>query len=926
MLGGMSPEPSDGEAGATKPSLDVLTVDAAVARERVRAELFGGDVSTTRLGRFDLLERIGQGGMGVVFAGYDPELDRKVAIKVIRPARDGSRDRVRLLREARALAQLSEPNVVGIYEVGEHDDRVWIAMEFVDGSTLTKWIARDPAPTWRQTLAAFVQAARGLQAAHARGIVHRDFKPDNVLVSSAGVVKVVDFGLARAISSTPSQDEHPIAGDVDDELEPGVTSSGAMAGTPAYMAPEQFEGGIIDARADQFSFCVALWEALYGQPPFARESFAALVLAVQAGRIQSPPASDIPARIERTLRRGMMPRADDRFVDMAALVHALERDPMRRVLRIGAVGLAVAATGAIAYGLGRGEQPRPCAEPPSLPGWDEDARARLRAHVEDPGVGAPADAWPVLERALDGYRDAWVAERSDACAATHVRGEQSESQLDLRRACSDLRARELAAVLARLEHADAAALEKSVMAVTTLPAPSGCADAELLGRRAPPPTDPDALATYHATEESVAEAKAAALLGDDAASRTGAEAALAAAQSIGRGDLEAEARYQLGKIQIDRSELQDGMKSLEAAYWAARSSGHDAYAAMAAADLATQYALTDPETAATWTKHAQVEVDRLGDEGALRGRLLTALGNAAMHARDLERAAELHRQSLAIFESLEGEDGLDVAVCAHNLGIVEFLEGKDDDARAHFERALAIWREGLGPEHPQLAEGYAMLGNLAHRGGRLEEAEASYQRGMELLERAYGRDHIRVAEPLNGLALVAQDRGQLDRAIVLFERAIELLVKNNGKDDAGVAMFEANLAEVLSNQGRHEDALAHYRRGLEISLKVLGPDHRGTSDGWSAIGQELLALGRAAEAVEPLEKALALRVKLDAPPRYRWRPRLALARALAASGGDRRRARELATTARDEVLTLEDPKRRDEGLAEVDAALAELDR
>ncbi|HET6584152.1 MAG TPA: serine/threonine-protein kinase, partial [Nannocystaceae bacterium] len=350
------------EPESTVPSLRTHAVDAAIVRERVRAELFGGEFSAPRLGRFSVLERIGQGGMGIVFAGYDAELDRKVAIKVIR--RDGARDRVRLLREARAMAQLSDPHVVSVYEVGEHDDRVWIAMEFVAGITLARWVAAEPRP-WRQTLAAFVQAARGLQAAHARGLVHRDFKPDNALVSTDGIVKVVDFGLARAVTSTTaSDDDPPRSVDIDDPANAtSITSSGALAGTPGYMAPEQFESAVIDARADQFAFCVGLWEALYGEPPFPRDSFAALVVAVQAGKVRSPsPSTKVPARIERALRRGLSPRPDDRFVDMAALVHALQSEPLRRARGIALASVALVATAAAAYGFGRGERASPCSD------------------------------------------------------------------------------------------------------------------------------------------------------------------------------------------------------------------------------------------------------------------------------------------------------------------------------------------------------------------------------------------------------------------------------------------------------------------------------------------------------------------------------------------------------------------------------------
>src|SRR6185503_5153712 len=235
----------------------VLTLDAAqpVPGEPRRALTPGETV-----GRYVVLECIGSGSMGIVYTGQDPDLGRRVALKVLRSDSAGGSSggaRRRMLREAQAMARLSHPNVVTIYDVGMHGDEVFLAMELIDGGTLREWLRR-ARRSWREIVAVFRRAAEGLAAAHAVGLVHRDFKPDNVLVGNDGRVCVTDFGLARpsAAASAERLAEPPPQG-ID-----SMTRTGAIVGTPAYMAPEQIEGGAADERSDLFAFCVAFYEAL----------------------------------------------------------------------------------------------------------------------------------------------------------------------------------------------------------------------------------------------------------------------------------------------------------------------------------------------------------------------------------------------------------------------------------------------------------------------------------------------------------------------------------------------------------------------------------------------------------------------------------------------------------------------------------------
>jgi serine/threonine protein kinase/formylglycine-generating enzyme required for sulfatase activity len=295
--------------------------------------------------------------MGVVYAAYDPKLDRKVALKLLRPTRTGgdqARGTARLEREAQAIAKLSHPNVVGIFDVLVFEGRVVLAMEYLAGGTLRAWMAAKKRP-WREVVAMFIEVGKGLAAAHAAGQIHRDFKPDNVLIDGNGVPKVADFGLARIRSTTgvhqaiASEDEAgAAAGSADSGASDAtaLTRTGAVAGTPAYMAPEQFVGNEIDARTDQFAFCVALYEALYGERPFAGATVLALAASVADGRVlPAPKGNDTPAWVRACILRGLRPAPEQRHPSMDQVIALLANDPVARRWR--RIGLAVGAVAAI---------------------------------------------------------------------------------------------------------------------------------------------------------------------------------------------------------------------------------------------------------------------------------------------------------------------------------------------------------------------------------------------------------------------------------------------------------------------------------------------------------------------------------------------------------------------------------------------------
>jgi len=319
-------------------------------RAQLRAQMFGDPGETLSIGRYKVLARIGSGAMGTVYRAQDPSLDREVAVKVLH--RSDELHSARMTIEAKALAKLSHPNVVTVHEVGTEDGQLFVAMEFVQGRTLQAWLEDPSGPS---LIEVFAQAAQGLQAAHDAGIVHRDFKPENVIVGDDGRVRVLDFGMARS-PGAPLLQEVEGAAESLQVLEPAITRTGVLAGTPSYMAPEQFEGSRVDGRADQFAFCIALHEAIWGVRPFAGETMSELAASVLSGRatlFEQEPRATLPRHeldaAQAVIERGLAHDPQQRFSSMHALSDRLRGAPVaataskRSGLRRRLVGTSVAA-------------------------------------------------------------------------------------------------------------------------------------------------------------------------------------------------------------------------------------------------------------------------------------------------------------------------------------------------------------------------------------------------------------------------------------------------------------------------------------------------------------------------------------------------------------------------------------------------------
>ena len=469
----------------------------------------------TLIGRYVVIDVLGAGGMGVVYSAFDPELDRKVAIKLLQAGHGGSAaagGQTWLLREAQAMARLAHPNVVAVYDVGEMPgDRVFIAMELIEGATLRAWLKQ--VRTWREVLPVMRAAGAGLAAAHAAGLVHRDFKPDNVLVGTDGRVRVMDFGLARLGDAGDAAPPRPTS-DLNiasrSPLSERLTQTGAVLGTPAYMAPEIYAGQGAGARGDQFAFGVALYEALYRARPYARTD-----LVEQRAITPRPPASaKVPAWLERVVLRAIAIDATQRFASMDELLAELARDPSAGRRRAAVGGAVVVVCGGLVAGAlalhGNTAADEPCTDAATrLTGvWDAGTRGKLETAFHKLNKPFVDDAIAGTEKTLDAYASGWVAMRTETCKATRVSGEQSDDVLTLRMGCLDQRLVELATLGKLFGGADESLALGAAGAAQKLSALADCADVPALLAPDPLPKDPAVRLEVTVLQGKLAEARA----------------------------------------------------------------------------------------------------------------------------------------------------------------------------------------------------------------------------------------------------------------------------------------------------------------------------------------------------------------------------------------------------------------------------------
>ncbi|HEY4185620.1 MAG TPA: serine/threonine-protein kinase [Polyangia bacterium] len=795
------------------------------------------------VGRYVVLGRVGAGAMGEVYAAYDPELDRKLAIKLLRttagPAEQTDDQKARLLREARAIAKLSHPNVVVVHDFGSLDDRVFIAMEFVEGSTVTVWLHAAPR-TWREVLKLFIAAGRGLQCAHEQSLLHRDFKPENVMVSRDGQVRVMDFGLVQHMNG-PVQAEPPAVGRAaaarlspDDTLELGpseaaalrrdvvaargtppagtdlgsalqsrdpvgadpsgflllgrLTDTGALVGTPAYMAPEQFRGQPLDARSDQFSFCVALHESLYGEHPYGGASITELATNIVQGDSRAPPPNTaVPTWIRRVIRKGLARSPDERYPSMKDLLAALERRPRSRRRQILAGALAALALVGIAASVRSTvlRQRAVCQVPAArFDGvWERASgvslrRAAIRTAFLHTGKDYADAAFGAAASLLDKYVADWSATFREACIATRVRGSETAEVLDLRMRCLDDRFDELRALSDVLASPSGDVVENAVQAAMSLSPLERCTSTKLSRATLPIPASPATAAAIQVVRADLVAAKAL----EDAGKSSQAIAALfevvANARDTGYRPLLAEALYQLG-VSTSQADNRAAEPLLIEAVTEAQACRDDdvLIEAMIALISVRGEGAHDIAGAELWRRLAGASLERIGGNDHLRARAQANWAAALASAGRFEDALKAYEQALADTRRALGPAHLEVGLTLAAIANVQYKLGDFSAALAVCDRALAITEAALGPKHPRLGHLLVDRSEILAGLGRYREAKHDAERSYDLWTRNLGSsdhlsDHASLAIPLAALGLADLGLGDSSRAVPALREAL----------------------------------------------------------------------------------------------------------------------------------------------------------
>lgn len=865
--GGATGRPSDDPARTVDATADWAPSSADSDTVRIVVD---EPAPTTRIGRFVVLRRVGAGGMGVVFEAYDPELDRKVALKLLHRAASSSGsdspEATRLLREAQAMAQLSHPNVITVYDVGTCGGQVFIAMELVDGIDLRQWVG-ERSRGWRETVDVLVQAGEGLAAAHAAGLVHRDFKPANVLVGRDGRARVLDFGLARPISEPHIAGEPAAAPTVSFDrgsvLDSPLTRPGSVVGTPAYMAPEQIGGAEVDPRADQYSFAVALYEALYRRRPFAESTDEIELLLHGHGNVLPPPAGHaVPVRVWRIVERALAAQPEARYPSMSELVSALRKvsGSPRRVW--GLAGGAIVLTAVVLALLAGRERGMPGACSGGQERWNavwsSERRAAVGKAFAESGSPLAAATLDRVTEALDRYGRAWVQARTEACLATHARREQSPELLDLRMACLDRRLREASALIGVLARADGGLVVEAPKAVLALRALDGCADTEALTAPVPLPPDPAARAAAAALGERLAGAQAQTEAGQLALAQAGALEALAAARELGHEPLLAEAHLLLGDVFERAGEYAQASDELQQALLAAQRGRHEEVVARSLALMVwvDGYQRQQAQAFELLAHLGEATLDRLGAAELLRAELAQSYGSALQVNRRLDEALEQFRISTELRAARLGPSHYLVAAARNNTATVYYLQGRYAQALAIHEEVLEAIEAALGPAHPNAATCLDNIGASLSALDRVVEARAAHARAHGIRQQLFGDENVQTAASLS------------------------------------------NLAEFDRRAGRCTEAVAAYEQVLRVFTQRLGPSHPYLAYPEVGIGRCALDQREYARAVRLLESGLArMSVQGVFAPADSAETRFALAQALVASGGDHARARQLANEA-----------------------------
>ncbi|MEM7153536.1 MAG: serine/threonine-protein kinase [Myxococcota bacterium] len=901
------------EPGVSTPSAD-RPFDVALGTDTLGQGVLNNDIlqrvlgepdpeTQVRLGRYTIKKRLGAGGMGVVYLARDPELDREVALKVLNPElrytedRDEVEDRIR--QEARAMARLSHPHVVHVHDVGTHEGSLYVAMEFLDGGTLNQWWSEHDR-RWQEIVEVFTAAARGLHAAHEAGIVHRDFKPENVLMTREGVPKVTDFGLARVsdqMRARVGQSISPVGGAA--SLGEGVTLT-SVSGTPAYMAPERIRGRPGDARSDQFCFCVSMYEGLLGRRPYQANSMMGLLTRIIFDQREPPPDNSLPRSLWAIIERGLSNDPKDRFPSMAALEAELQRclQPAWKrhgvPLFLGVVALSAVAGATFSQQLDEVD----CEDEASRieRTWSPEARTTTREALLGTEAAYAQSTWERIETELDDWTGRWRTQSQAACEAR-----ATDTHAGRRAECLAGAERQLIALVEVLGTADAEMAEQASRATADLADPDRCADDDwiMTGVTPPPP-----LGVRDAVEAArTKQAKAVALItaGRYEDARALVEQVIAAAEETKYTPLLARGTLSLADLDANQGQFESAKDRYIQAYNLGNEADMPFIAAKASLELITTLGvlLSRLDEGYTWAQLCEGHLRRLGDNAPLleairlrslsqldyrSGKLdrslqrakdayalidanlaaddprrpgyLEAVGLAEYKVGHADEAMKVLDEGIALAERIHGPIHPDISLLLNDRAQILTMTGRPAEALEAIDRIQEIDRATLPPDHPMIS---TIMGNKAvvlRTMGRVAEARDILSESLEIEIRRLGPEHRQVGHTHMNLGTVEHLLGNLDRSLELLDNAEDIYAKS-GTADLAIVRVRASRAQVLLDAGRTQEALEGVQDALKIDASIGGSDRGHTSHIRLTLVQILTAMGKLDEALEKAELSIA---------------------------------------------------------------------
>ncbi len=763
-------------------------LEEAAIRARLSAKMFGARTKQVRIGRYTIEYRLGKGGMGVVYAARDPELDRLVALKILNDWRsDDPRQRRHMWEEARTLARLSHPNIVQIFEVGEHEGAIFLALEYIEGEPLSSW-QLEPTRGWREICDVYLAAARGLVAAHQVDVIHRDIKPANILVGKDGRVRVADFGLAR---------ERPEVETITHgSLESGRTHSSRLgAGTPAYMSPEQIRFETVDARSDVFSLCVSMFEGLYGRRPFTQSQLKMVDrdkrISLKALRNQTPRDTDVPTWVLRELTAGLQFNRALRTQSVDALISGFERASRRRrfawISSVVALGLTL-----VAGVLWTVVQDDPCPDwRENIPGvWDGEIKQNIAGIFDASPLPYAEQVWLLTEATLDETASSLGKVRAEACEQAMVERTRSIEMYDRISECLRQQRNAMDDLIREFRRGDPSTQTRAYELARELGRPEDCTDEQILREGLFPPPPPEKRA--RAEELKRLLDRAGFLITTGQYKQAQIELTQIASQVVSHPRIEAEFLYVQGRLArlLDQPE-----KALDLLLRAGRvGEGSAADRVLVAnyrelVELATS-SRREPAQAWGYLGFYEGKLRRIDASNRQWADYYDRKGRLELLIDHPKQAQQAHEEAL---RRRPADDYLGRAHTLKDLANAYAELGELDSSITMLEQAKAMLHERLGENHP-------------------DTAIADFDLALSLQERA--------------LSGTKPDTDELDTAEQLMRHALEIETATNGFESIGAAQVRLGLANLLVDSGKYNPkVLRECEQVVEIFTGRFGLNH-----------------------------------------------------------------------------------------------------